>query len=134
MDGAVHNNVVFERIAKKLQKQGYERDWKQSRSKKLKITMEKQEGEERHANSRILGHRPASVSSLLDTGDSSSTLVESQESEETDGKICILRKNGILLHDYVCWLANGTQVQAQLTVDSAAHMHMPTHTYTRIQF
>ena len=25
--------------------------------------MEKQEGEERHANSRILGHRPASVSS-----------------------------------------------------------------------
>ena len=42
---------MFERIAKKLQKQGYERDWKQSRSKKLKITMEKQEGEERHANS-----------------------------------------------------------------------------------
>ena len=54
MDGAVHNKVVFERIAKKLQKQGYERDWKQSRSKKLKITMEKQEGEDMQILQRTL--------------------------------------------------------------------------------
>ena len=29
LDGAVCNKVVFERIAKKLQDQGYKHDWKQ---------------------------------------------------------------------------------------------------------
>ena len=33
LDGAVHNKVVFGQIAKKLQEQGYERDWKQCQAK-----------------------------------------------------------------------------------------------------
>ena len=33
LDGAVRNKVVFQRIAKKLREQGYERDWKQCRAK-----------------------------------------------------------------------------------------------------
>ena len=33
LDGAVLNKVVFQRIAKMLREQGYERDWKQCRAK-----------------------------------------------------------------------------------------------------
>ena len=33
LDGAVRNKAIFERIAKKLQEQGYELDWKQCRTK-----------------------------------------------------------------------------------------------------
>ena len=102
LDGAVRNKVVFETIAKKLQEQGYERDWKQCRTKIKNLKIKYREIKDHNGETgrgrktckfykeldRILGHRPASVpSSLLDTGDSSSTLVESQDSEEeTDGK------------------------------------------------
>ena len=33
LDGAVRNKVVFEQIAKKLQEQGHECDWKQCQAK-----------------------------------------------------------------------------------------------------
>ena len=57
---------------------------------------------------RILGHRPASVPLfLLDTGDSSSTQVEPQESEEeTDGKNTTFhgRMVYVSLHKQLCCL------------------------------
>ena len=91
--------------------------------------MEKQEGEERHANStksliEFWDIRPASVpSSLLDTGDSSSTLVESQESEEeTDGKNNAFHERMAYFYMITCTVglhADGTQVQAHSPVDSA---------------
>ena len=59
LDGAVRNKVVFQEIARKLKEQGYNRDLDQCRNKiknlkntgLSKITMEKQEGEGKHANS-----------------------------------------------------------------------------------
>ena len=102
LDGAVRNQAIYQRIAKQLHEQGFERDWKQCRAKiknlKTKYRAVKDHNGETGQGritckfykelDRILGHRPASVpSSLLDTGDSSSTQVEPQESEEeTDGK------------------------------------------------
>ena len=43
LDGAVRNKVVFERNAKKLQEQGYERDWKQCRAK-VKTLLQRDQG------------------------------------------------------------------------------------------
>ena len=37
LDGAVRNKDVFQRISQKLHDQGYERDWKQCRSKVNKL-------------------------------------------------------------------------------------------------
>ena len=59
LDGAVRNKVVFERIAKKLQEQGYEREWKQCRAKVENLITNYREvkdnndktGRESHANS-----------------------------------------------------------------------------------
>ena len=59
LDGAVRNKVVFERIAKKLQEQGYEREWKQCRAKVKNLKTKYREvkdnndktGRESHANS-----------------------------------------------------------------------------------
>jgi hypothetical protein len=103
LDGAVRNQAIYQRIAKKLHEQGFERDWKQCRAKTKNLKTKYREVKDHNGETgrgritckfykeldRILGHRPASVpSSLLDTGDSSSsTQVEPQESEEeTDGK------------------------------------------------
>ena len=81
LDGAVRNKVVFERIAKKLQEQGYEHDWKQCRAKVKNLKTKYREIKDKTDRGRkscklykeldrILGHRPASVpSALLDTGD-----------------------------------------------------------------
>ena len=82
-----------------------ELDWKQCRAKIKNLKTKYREIKDHNGETgrgrktckfykeldRILGHRPASVpASLLDTGDSSSTLAESQESEEEiDGKIMI---------------------------------------------
>ena len=46
LDGAVRNKVVFEHISKKLQEQGYERDWKQCRAKvkKFKNKVQRDQG------------------------------------------------------------------------------------------
>ena len=102
LDGAVRNQAIYQRIAKQLHEQGYERDWKQCRAKIKNLKTKYREVKDHNGETgrgritckfykeldRILGHRPASVpSSLLDTGDSSSTQVEPQESEEEiDGK------------------------------------------------
>ena len=57
LDGAVRNKFVFERIAKQLKEQGYERGWKQCRAKtkqnteRSRITMVKQVEQESHVNS-----------------------------------------------------------------------------------
>ena len=121
LDGAVRNKVVFQRIAKMLREQGYERDWKQCRTKVKNLKTEYREIKDHNGETgggrktckfykeldRILGHRPASVpSSLLDTGDSSSTLVESQESEEeTDGKYNAFHKRMAYFYMITCMLA-----------------------------
>ena len=99
LDGAVRNKVVFECIAKKLQEQGYERDWKQCRAKVKNLKTKYREVKDNNDKTgrgrkscefyreldEILGHRPASVSSaLLDTGDFSSTLSESDAENEED--------------------------------------------------
>ena len=121
LDGAVRNKVVFQRIAKMLREQGYERDWKQCRAKVKNLKTKYREIKDHNGETgrgrktckfykeldRILGHRPASVpSSLLDTGDSSSTLVESQESEEeTDGKYNAFHKRLAYFYMITCMLA-----------------------------
>ena len=102
LDGAVRNQAIYQRIAKKLHEQGYERDWKQCRAKIKNLKTNYREVKDHNGETgrgrktckfykeldRILGHRPASVpASLLDTGDSSIHLPASQESEEEiDGK------------------------------------------------
>ena len=117
LDGAARNQAVYQRIAKQLREQGYDRDWKQCRAKIKNLKTKYREIKDHNGETgrgrktrkfyteldRILGHRPASVpSSLLDTGDSSSTLVESQESEEIDGKsISSMSKEYIPLYDHV---------------------------------
>ena len=104
LDGAVRNQAIYQRIAKQLHEQGYERSWTQCRAKIKNLKTKYREIKDHNGETgrgrksckffkeldRILGHRPASVpSSLLDTGESSSTHAESEESEEEiDGK-CI---------------------------------------------
>jgi phosphoribosylaminoimidazole carboxylase/phosphoribosylaminoimidazole-succinocarboxamide synthase len=105
LDGAVRNQVVFKRIAQKLSAQGIQRDWKQCRVKVKNLYREIKDNNGKTGRGRqsckffnkldeILGHRPASVPSVvLDTGESSSThpeIDESDEEEETDGKSCQL--------------------------------------------
>ena len=103
LDGAVRNKVVFERIAKKLQEQGYEHDWKQCRAKVKNLKTKYREIKDNNNKTgrgrksckfykeldRILGHRPALVpSALLDTRDFSSIHSESEaeSEEEVNGK------------------------------------------------
>ena len=105
LDGAVRNKAVFERIAKQLHEQGFERDWKQCRAKvknlKTKYRVIKDNNNKTGRGRKsckffkeldgILGHRPASVpSALLDTGDSSGTLPDSEaesDEEEVNGNV-----------------------------------------------
>ena len=99
LDGAVRNQAIFQRIAKQLGEQGYERDWKQCRAKIKNLKTKYREVKDHNSETgrgrktckfyneldKILGHRPASAPSyLLDTGDSSSTLDENED--EIDGK------------------------------------------------
>ena len=85
LDGAVRNKSVYEKIAKKLQKQGHTRDWKQCRSKVKNLKTSYKEIKDHNnktGNGRkqckfykeldcILGHRPASTPiTLLDSGNS----------------------------------------------------------------
>ena len=103
LDGAVRNQVVFKRIAQKLSKQGINREWKQCRAKVKNLKTQYREIKDNNGKTgrgrqsckffdkldKILGHRPASVpSAVLDTGESSSTHpeVDESEEEETDGK------------------------------------------------
>ena len=99
LDGAVRNKVIYERIAKRLQEQGYERNWKQCRAKIKNLKTKYREIKDNNKKTgrgrksckffkeldKILGHRPASVpSALLDTGDTLSES-EAESEEEVDG-------------------------------------------------
>ena len=103
LDGAVRNQVVFKRIAQQLKEQGVTRDWTQCRAKIKNLKTRYREVKDNNGKTgkgrqtckfyskldEILGHRPASVpSAVLDTGESSSTHPETDESgeEEIDGK------------------------------------------------
>ena len=106
LDGAVRNKVVFVNIAKQLQDHGYERDWKQCRAKIKNLKTKYREVKDNNGGTgrgrksckfyleldEILGHRPASVPSvLLDTGESTSTLPESEaESEGEEGNAILM--------------------------------------------
>ena len=104
LDGAVRNQVVFERIAKQLKEQGIKRDWKQCRAKVKNLKTKYREVKDNNSKTGkgrqtckfysrldvILGHRPASVPSvLLDTGEPSGTqpdIEDESEEEEINGK------------------------------------------------
>ena len=104
LDGAVRNQVVFQRIAKQLKEQGIQWDWKQCRAKVKNLKTKYREVKDNNGKTgkgrqtckfyckldAILGHRPASVpSAVLDTGESSGTTPESEDEsgeEEVDGK------------------------------------------------
>ena len=97
LDGAVRNKVVFEHIAKKLQDQGCDRDWKQCRAKVKNLKTKYRESKDNNNKTGrgrqtckfyreldgILGHRPASVpSALLDTRESCPAPESEAESDE----------------------------------------------------
>ena len=99
LDGAVRNKVIYERIAKRLQEQGYECNWKQCRAKINNLKTKYREIKDNNKKTgrgrmscnffkeldKILGHRLASVSSaLLDTRDTFSES-EAESEEEVDG-------------------------------------------------
>lgn len=105
LDGAVRNKVVFQDISKKLQEQGYNRDWEQCKTKIKNLKKEYRQVKDHNGETgrgrktckffkeldSILGHRPASVpTSLLDTGTSSSTVEESTEETQITGKKCTI--------------------------------------------
>ena len=94
LDGAARNKSIFETISKKLLEVGYSRDWKQCRCKikNLKSIYKKTKDHNgitgngrktfkfyNHLD-QILGHRPASVPSIvvdtLDSGDDESDIIE----------------------------------------------------------
>ena len=83
LDGAVRNQVVFKRIAQKLNEQGINREWKQCRAKVKNLKTQYREIEDNNGKTgrrrqsckffdkldELLGHRPASeLSAVLDTG------------------------------------------------------------------
>ena len=95
LDGAVRNKNVYMEIAKQLSTQGYDRDWEQCKNKvknlkKIYREVKDNNGETGRGRKTckfydeldsILGHRPASVPTvLLDTGE------ESAHELETNGK------------------------------------------------
>ena len=118
LDGAVRNRVVFQDISKKLQDQGYNREWEQCKTKLKNLKKEyrqvKDHNEETGRGRKffkeldaILGHRPVSVSmALLDTGTSSSIMEENTQSEETQitGKKCKISHTLIeFIHRWRSW-------------------------------
>ena len=95
LDGAVRNKVVFVNIANKMKEQGYNRNWQQCRTKIKNLKKEYRVTKDHNGQTgrgrktcrffkeldSILGHRPASVpAALLDTGTSSSTEADNEES------------------------------------------------------
>ena len=105
LDGAVRNQVIFNDIATKMREKGYERDWKQCRTKIKNLKKEYRQTKDHNGQTGrgrkvckfyrelddILGHRPASMPAvLLDTGNTSSSTPEAPTAEseeiETNGK------------------------------------------------
>ena len=85
LDGATRNKSIFQKISRKLQESGYQRDWQECRNKIKNLKGDYKKVKDHNSvtgNNRktckfyekldaILGHRPASTpSSLLDTGSS----------------------------------------------------------------
>ena len=98
------SRLFFEHIAKKLQEQGCDRDWKQCRAKVKNLKTKYRESKDNNNKTGrgrqtckfyreldgILGHRPASVpSALLDTGESCPAPESEAESDEegVNGKL-----------------------------------------------
>ena len=110
LDGAVRNQVIFNDIAAKMREKGYERDWQQCRTKIKNLKKEYRQIKDHNGQTgrgrkvckfykeldSILGHRPASVPTVLfDTGITNSTSsaaepgdnsTEEKEEIETNGK------------------------------------------------
>ena len=101
LDGAVRNKTVFVDIQKQLAELGYERDWRQCRSKVKNLKAEYRKVKDNNGETGsgrktcrffdgILGHRPASVPSiLLDTATGTSATTESQSEERTNSMVRI---------------------------------------------
>ena len=118
LDGAVRNKVVFKDVAKKLHEMGYRKDWEQCRTK-IKILKKQYRAVKDHngqtGNGRkgckyfeeldkILGHRPASVPTVLLDSGTTSTVGDSQDSEmerEMNGKISVCNNNTQLTLDII---------------------------------
>ena len=101
LDGAVRNKVVYQDISRKLQEQGYNREWEQCKTKIKNLKKEYRQVKDHNGETgrgrktckffkeldSILGHRPPSVpAALLDTGTSSSTVEDSTEETQITGK------------------------------------------------
>ena len=101
LDGAVRNKVVYQDISRKLQEQGYNREWEQCKTKIKNLKKEYRQVKDYNGETgrgrktckffkeldSILGHRPASIpAALLDTGTSSSTVEDSTEETQITGK------------------------------------------------
>ena len=138
LDGAVRNKSVYEKIAKKLQKQGHTRDWKQCRSKVKNLKTSYKEIKDHNnktGNGRkqckfykeldcILGHRPASTPiTLLDSGNSVTEAALDTDSdpdpEEANGKF---RKKLYTYLTLQSFCADGSQIQP----DSPGHSSQKT--------
>ena len=134
LDGAVRNKVVFQEISRKLQNEGYSRDWEQCRTK-IKNLKKEYRAVKDHNNEtgrgrktckyfdeldEILGHRPASVPTiLLDTGSSSQDAdLGSAIDEKPNGNTTAKISNRTIT--YVLTLStDGEDVEATSPVDSA---------------
>ena len=103
LDGAVRNKVVYQDISRKLQEQGYNREWEQCKTKIKNLKKEYRQVKDHNGETgrgrktckffkeldSILGHRPASVpAALLDTGTGSSTVEDCTEETQITGKKC----------------------------------------------
>ena len=117
LDGAVRNKVVYQDISKKLQEQGYNREWEQCKTKIKNLKKEYRQVKDHNGETgrgrktckffkeldAILGHRPASVpTALLDTGTSSSTVEESTEETQITGKKCKISCLHLTLIEFIC--------------------------------
>ena len=113
LDGAVRNKTIFVQIQKNLAEKGYEHDWQQCRAKLKNLKTQYRKVKDHNGETgrgrimckfykeldNILGHRPASVPTiLLDagtgiTGSSTESQQSESEPEETEpdlnGKVMV---------------------------------------------
>ena len=98
LDGAVRNKTVFMNISKKLSESGHDRDWQQCRVKVKNLKKNYRDVKDHNGETgrgrktckffkeldAILGHRPASVPSvLLDTGATSQSSSASAQPDDS---------------------------------------------------
>ena len=106
LDGATRNKTVFVDISKQLQRLGYDKDWQQCRIKVKNLKNQYKKGKDHNGVTgngrkvfkyyeqldRILGHRPASLPTVLVDTASDDTDMRLEENDilstqEDDGKI-----------------------------------------------